>query len=197
MYLSIEKWSEEIVHPNDVPIRNNMTGHYSYVVGKYDICCRVKPKIIIEIGVRLGYSAHAFLYSSPNSQYHGLDIWGGKHGGTKIGGEKYVMEMLSRNFTNAKIKLYTCNTQKGKWPELPADVDLFHIDGDHTTAGSFFDMAMAFTRMKRGAYLLVDDYDFLPDVRIGVDSFISAFSSLISDYKYFPTFRGDVLITRA
>jgi cephalosporin hydroxylase len=198
MFISIQDWSSSVVHPNDNDIRYDLSGHYRYCTGKYEIACKVKPKTIIEIGVRLGYSAHAFLSAVPTATYYGLDVWGGDHGdhgGTKIAGADYVHSMLKTHFSGATVVLHTCNTQAMSWPELPK-ADLFHVDGDHTTSGALNDMQKAFDLILPGSSMLVDDYDHLVEVKSAVDQFKTMFASRIRTWEYIKTYRGDVLFVK-
>jgi hypothetical protein len=198
MFPTIEDWSKNVVHPNDGAIRRDLPGFYRCVSEKYEIACRLKPKVIVEIGVRLGYSAHAFLSAVPNAVYHGIDVWGGGHGGTQIAGREYVMEMLTRNFPNASIVLHTCNTQTMPWPEVPF-ADLFHVDGDHTTQGALHDMRGASELIAVGGAMLVDDYDHIGEVRHAIEEFKREFVGKhgygYNKAEYIPTFRGDVLFS--
>ena len=194
MFPTIEEWSRSVVHPSDDVIRHDLRGFYRCAREKYEIACRLKPNVIVEIGVRLGYSAHAFLSASPNAVYHGIDVWGGGHGGTQIAGKDYVFEMLTRNFPNAVVVLHSCDTQTMPWPVVPL-ADLFHVDGDHTTHGALHDMRGASELNVRGGSMLVDDYDHLGEVRNAVEIFKQEFIGKYGYEKseYVPTFRGDVL----
>jgi hypothetical protein len=63
--------------------------------------------------------------------------------------------------------------------------DLIHVDGDHSYSGALLDMVWAWGRRPR--WLLVDDYDFLPEVRRAVATF-SDLSGLAFEHR--PALRG-------
>jgi hypothetical protein len=193
MFLTIKDWVDTVVHPNDEVILREYHGIYGYCRCKYEIAKRIQPKVIVEIGVRLGYSAHAFLSAVPDAVYHGLDVWGGEHGGTNVAGADYVQSMLERHFREAEVVLHTCDTQTMVWPILPFP-DLFHVDGDHTTEGALRDLQNAYELIAPGKAILVDDYDFIPDVKIAVEKFKTMVNLQYSEH--IPSFRGDVLLIK-
>jgi len=54
-----------------------------YYLFKYRIAALLQPQTILEIGVRYGYSAAAFLAARPTASYIGLDAETGTDGGVK------------------------------------------------------------------------------------------------------------------
>ena len=76
---------------------------------------------------------------------------------------------------------------------LNVDADLYHVDGDKTTMGVMHDLTICFNAGKSGAHILVNDYDYLPEVRKGVDKWLEMYKSDI-EYRYIETVRGDILI---
>ena len=192
-FLSLERWLQEVVHPSDGVCRN--VDFYNYCKQKHDIALRFNPSLIAEIGVRLGYSAYAFLTACPQAIYHGYDVWGGGSGGTKIAGADYVAPMLARNCKEASIELHTADTQRLNSIEL-RDVDFFHIDGDHTYYGALHDLEIVWPVIRSGGVMVVDDYDFLIEVRGAVDQFIRSHTESIQSHEYFKTFRGDMTIVK-
>lgn len=60
------------------------------------------------------------------------------------------------------------------YPSLPAQVDLVHIDGDHSTACVELDCVYLLSRVVSGGYACFHDYgrDSLPDVLPAVDRFV-------------------------
>jgi len=134
---------------------------------KHAIALELNPRLILEIGVRAGYSALAFLSACPGATYLGLDAENGKHGGAGGPWTPWAVELLKPY--DAKVVVIDTQTltslsQHGRF-------DLVHVDGDHTTAGCLHDMALAFGVLAPGGAVLVDDYNFLGDVRRAVDEF--------------------------
>ncbi len=60
---------------------------------KYQVARAVAPASILEIGVRAGYSAAAFLAACPRARYVGLDKDDGSHGGVAgyLGGTRALL----------------------------------------------------------------------------------------------------------
>ena len=68
------EWNDKIICPWDPTADSNRIAQYKdYYKVKYDICAELKSDIIIEIGVRAGYSAYYFLKARPNAIYYGFD----------------------------------------------------------------------------------------------------------------------------
>jgi FkbM family methyltransferase len=188
------EWLSSVCHPQDLPCRQE--NYYRCAREKCEMSRQFKPMKIVEIGVRLGYSAHAFLHGAPlGASYTGFDIVGGDHGGTKIAGLEYPETILKRDFPKSEIRLVKMNTQKVDDLGL-ADVDFFHVDGDHTTAGALHDMEMAWKALRAGGVMVVDDYDFLPKVKVAVDGFIAAHQIGMERCEYRKTFRGDMIMVK-
>ena len=192
-FISFEKWLADIAHPQDGSCRS--VDFYNGCKQKWDIAQRFNPKLIAEIGVRLGYSAYAFLAACPQAIYHGYDVWGGDHGGTKIAGAEYVTWMLACNCKEANVTLHTANTQQLNSLDLH-EVDFFHVDGDHSQQGALHDMEVVWPTIKPGGVMIIDDYDFIVPVRGAVDQFIKSNSESIKSHEYFKTFRGDMVIVK-
>jgi len=139
------------------------------------IAATVKPRAILEIGVRAGYSACAFLSAVPEANYLGLDNDGGMHGGIR-GYVASTADRLREAFPRAKAEIRILDSQDARarislLSEFRGAFDFVHVDGDHTDAGCYSDMAFAVELLSNGGWLLVDDYDLIPDVRRAVDRF--------------------------
>ena len=84
------------------------------------------------------------------------------------------------------------NTQEVTSIEIK-DVDLFHVDGDHTVKGVMHDLGLAYDCISDNGLILVDDITYIPEVREGVDKWLS----ICKDYvvsKFVPSLRGEMLI---
>ena len=189
VFPSYQEWLDTVAHPDDSICRTEEI--YRYARGKHVIARRLLPKVIVEIGVRLGHSAHAFLRACPAATYIGMDLPGAGHGGTKVAGLDYVKKMLARHFPTAVVELHAVNTQMLTKYEGPKP-DLFHVDGDHTFIGAMHDLHLAWN--SGATYILIDDYTFLPDVKRAVDIFIRDIRPKTE--FMLDTVRGDVLLTR-
>ena len=63
------KFHKGVIHSKDGGILGKLSAMSTYYDIKQDICRRVAPKTIAEIGVRAGYSAWAFLQAAPDAHY--------------------------------------------------------------------------------------------------------------------------------
>lgn len=114
---------------------------------RFDLAADLMPKSICEIGVRAGYSAHAFLSGAPGASYQGYDIDGDTHGGVK-GAVDHARQLLPQ----AQIDIADSQAMQS----FPREFDLVHVDGDHTYSGCKHDLELALTANPRA--IVVDDY---------------------------------------
>jgi hypothetical protein len=154
---------------------------------KHHVAGYLSPKTIVEVGVRAGYSAAAFLAACPTARYYGIDADVPAHGGIP-GFTAWAQRTLPERFPEAAIQIQIKNSLSESWA-LPFKPDFIHIDGDHTEAGCYQDLMTAYSYSPD--WILVDDYTFLADVRRGVDRFLAEVSPR---HIILPTIRGDVII---
>ena len=113
-----------------------------------------RPRRIVEIGVRHGYSAFAMLCAAPEAEYFGFDAdvctWGGVPGALWD-----ARRMLWREFPRARISVLRVDTA-APGVRLPA-ADVYFVDGDHSEEAALRDMELCAAAVERGALLLVDD----------------------------------------
>lgn len=169
-------------HPDD-PYRPEEEFRRYYQV-KHEVAARLRPGRIAEIGVRAGYSAFAFLTAVPQAAYVGLDADLPAHGGVP-GFMDHARAML-RGF-NATLTRADTRTLAS----LPGRFDLVHVDGDHSHAGCLHDLELA---ARAAPQVLVDDYDFIPDVRRACHDFLAAHPGISAEYLD-DGLRGNLLLT--
>jgi predicted O-methyltransferase YrrM len=163
------KFLREHVCPKDRRTARKFEEFVPYYDVKHQLAGEFRPKRILEIGVRAGYSALAFLSACPKATYLGLDAENGKHGG-QGGPWTWWAEKLLAPF-RATIRI--CDTQKmSQLDEADGAFDFVHVDGDHSYRGALHDMRMCYPRLATGGVMVVDDYDYLPDVRRAIDDFL-------------------------
>ena len=186
------QWDPSIVCPKDPTATPERIAQYEqYYRVKHEIAAEVNPSSILEIGVRAGYSAWAFLTACPDALYIGLDAENGMHGGQGGPWGWWAERILSqRKFTFHILKM---DTQKVE--ELPASASLFHVDGDHSEEGVFHDLELCFQAARKGAAILVDDYDYeqAPGVRPGVDRWLEERKRDVT-WEHRASLRGEILI---
>lgn len=132
-----------------------------------EVVTSLDPAFICEIGVRAGYSAFAMLSAAPEAYYVGIDADAGTHGHIR-GGLLHAQAILKR-YPNAA--LWIVDSQE--LDSLPPGIDLLHIDGDHSYEGCLSDLSLGW-RSGVG-HMLVDDVDYIPDVRRAVDDWLAEY----------------------
>lgn len=166
---------------------------YDYYKTKYEIALKYRPSRIAEIGVRLGYSAFAFLWACPwFAVYTGFDIIKGSHGGVEGDNFPFVKKMLGRHFESARINLIHGDTQLLKG--LGADYDFIHIDGDHSYKGCMHDLEIAKASLRQGGIILIDDYDYVKTVKKATGDFLIKYDDEIKSSEFYKSIRGECVI---
>lgn len=183
------KYDKDMICPWDETVKPWYPEYYKV---KYDICKKVNPKKIVEIGVRAGYSANAFLQACPYAVYHGFDADNGTHGGENAKGNKPYIEWANEQLS----KKYDITIHKVDTQSLVQimEADFYHIDGDHTLEGVYNDLRLCYESAKAGAYILIDDYTFLPSVHAGVRYWLKEFSYHNFTIHQYESPRGELLI---
>lgn len=175
----------EELHPND---QIYWSGYVSYICGKWEICRRYSPRFILEIGVRAGYSAWAFLHASPQAKYVGIDNY--SYGEYPEWARKNLLKGVN------PLLIIKHDTQKiEKIDFLEEKPDLIHIDGDHTKNGVMHDLDLCFEILADSGVMLIDDYDRVPEVFEGIEEWCLKHTGEI-ETKYCETHSGDILIGR-
>lgn len=162
-------WSWENVHrhwvPGDPYQPEKRTRDYYRL--KHAAVMFTGARKIGEIGVRAGYSAAAMVSVPWNVQYVGFDNDAGHHGG--VVGYFPRAEAVLSHYPNAQGSFHLADSQT--LTELPGGpYDLVHVDGDHTYLGARHDIELCLDSGTK--WVLVDDYDFLQDVRRAVDDVV-------------------------
>lgn len=199
------EFDTKIICPWDPTATHKRIEQYKeYYKIKHDIVKECNPKVIIEIGVRAGYSAWAFLQACPKAKYYGFDADNKTHGGQ--GPKSYIpwAKEILKNYDATITSPF--DTQIAD--VLPVGGDFYHIDGDHTTDGVMHDLSICCLGLQDNGHMLVDDYDYIKDVKTGVDRWLTspvsprnkkgAFdpSSVRIKHEYRKSLRGEILITK-
>jgi len=135
--------------------------HYeSYEPGlwvKHEIARFVNPKVIVEIGVRSGYSAWAMLQAVPGVRFVGYDNY------SPLYAEGFG-ERLSDKFEQWAHKLLdslgvTFVKQDSQQPGfVPEKADLYHVDGDHRYEFAKHDIENCIRAGAPNSVIVVHDY---------------------------------------
>lgn len=144
----------------------------------------VKPRRIVEIGVRFGYSLYSLVMGSLEGGQKGLEAIAIDSEGYEPGSQAVAARAVSPLVTAYGRHVLDTNNVAS----LSLDsVDLAHVDGDHSEVGCRYDMWLVWETLKPGGVLLVDDVTHIPDVGRAVRKFQHAGGS---GGFILPTFRG-------
>lgn len=133
----------------------------------------IRPASVLEVGTLLGFGLASFVFGAP-----GIERL------TAVDNESYIpgsLTLCAENlsfFTGEKRFLGSLEAARGAY-------DLIHVDADHAFPGALHDMAFCWGLGPR--VMLVDDYDFLDDVRHAVHTFAE---HQMIPFKLWKSFRG-------
>lgn len=171
-------------HPTD-PLAHLFEEWVDYYKLKWAIAHILKPASILEIGVRFGYSAAAFLEGYPIAHYVGIDLDSDLYGGVK--GAIHWAKEITAPF---KAEFIVADTQKME--RFPGGFyDLIHVDGQQDGDGSFHDLELA---IQQSQYLLVDGYFWTRQNFMVISDFLLRYADLIEWYGVIPGYAGELLI---
>ena len=167
------------------PLTHLFTDWVPYYKTKWAIAHILRPASILEIGVRYGYSAAAFLNASPEATYLGIDLDSDTFGGVKgaIQWAQKITERYSVSFLVADSQSMNC---------LPGGIyDLIHVDGQQDGDGSFHDLELAF---RQGRYVLADGFFWTQQNFQALSHFLYRNRDLVEFYGVIPGYAGELLI---
>ena len=171
-------------HPTD-PLAHLFEEWVDYYKLKWAIAHILKPASILEIGVRFGYSAAAFLEGHPIAHYVGIDLDSDSYGGVE--GAIHWAEKITEPF---KAEFIVADTQKME--RFPGGFyDLIHVDGQQDGDGSFHDLELA---IQQSRYVLVDGYFWTRQNFLAISDFLLRYADLMDWYGVVPGYAGELLI---
>lgn len=152
---------------------------------KAAISAVVRPATVLEIGVRHGYGAAAFLHGSPDAHYTGIDL-----DADSFGGEKGAIDWARRILPAGQHELIVADSQR--LTRLPGGTyDLVHIDGQQDEGGTFHDLVLA---VRQAKFILVDGYFWTEQNYTAVNDFLWRFREDIEHFLVIPGYAGEMLI---
>jgi hypothetical protein len=171
MFPNFDEWCEHVLHPQDTHPWNFRTREfYDEYRLKYNIAKLVQPKSILEVGVRFGYAAHAFLCAAPKALYVGLDVDEPSWGPYKGIPREWAELQLRRRWPNNDICTWRTNTQTEPQKFFAEQFDMIHIDADHSFDGALHDMQTFWPFC--GKAMVVDDVTEIESVANAVKEFV-------------------------
>jgi len=169
----------------DDPLQYLFDEWVSYYRGKWAIARYLQPRRILEIGVRYGYSALAFLDACPSAEYSGIDLDTDLCGGTR-GAIAWARDHSRQYRADFLV------TDSQKLDRFPGgDYDLIHVDGQKDEQGIVHDLGVAIGQAR---YILVDAYFRTRDHFLAASEFLFRNRDLIAYYGVIPGYAGDLLI---
>jgi len=154
---------------------------------KSAICQQQNPKTILEIGVRAGYSALAFLTVCPNAKYVGIDFETYPQAKTFTKWAKTLLQSFD-------VEIWKLNTKTITSINL-TDIDFCHIDGSHNTAYVLHDLDLCFEILSETGLILLDDM-IIEKVNTAIRAWIEEHEQEIN-YEYIVSRTGEMLIRKA
>ena len=169
----------------DDPLKHLFGEWVEYYRLKWAIARALQPRSILEIGVRYGYSAAAFLNACPRGHYLGIDLDSNTYGGVQ-GAIRWAQEItrgFNAEFIVADTQPMTC---------FPGGIyDLIHVDGQQDGGGSWHDLEAA---IKQAHWVLVDGY-FWTDLNfLSTSHFLYRYRDVLQSYCVIPGYAGELLI---
>lgn len=145
----------------------------------------LQPSSVLEIGVRHGYAAAAFLHGAPEARYTGIDL-----NTDSFGGQKGAIDWVSHILPSGSYQLIIGDTQKMN--RLPGGTyDLVHVDGQQDEAGTFHDLVLA---VRQSRFILVDGYFWTEQNYRAANDFLWRFREDIEHFTVIPGYAGEMLI---
>jgi hypothetical protein len=145
----------------------------------------LRPRTYLEVGVRRGRSLAQVLTESPTTAAFGFDMWIPDYGSIPERG--IVVENPGPGFVRSQLEsvgaapphaLVEGDSKRTlpaffADPESPSEIDLIHVDGDHSEEGARRDLEIAFERIAPGGVIVFDDltHPSHPELRAVWDSF--------------------------
>lgn len=171
-------------YKND-PLKHLFSDWKPYYNLKFLICRALNPNSILEIGVRYGYSAAAFLSACPNARYTGLDNYSASFGGVT---DAYEIAKEALEAYNAEI-IVADSQQMRQFPG--GFYDVIHVDGQQDGNGTIHDMELA---AKQCEWIWVDGCFWTKENLLATAYFLDKYKNFIDFSLSVPGYAGEMLI---
>lgn len=143
------------------------------------------PIKYLEIGTF--YGVHAIQVSetltNPDSKIYCIDPWEDYDEYTEYKGEQNKIwnafnENLSKCPERNKFEIYRGFSENIVPTFSDNYFDIIYVDGNHETEYVYRDGCMSFQKLKKGGYIIFDDYDW-KETKVGIDRFINEYKTMI------------------
>tara|TARA_B100000902_G_C27280337_1_gene901366 strand:- start:295 stop:984 length:690 start_codon:yes stop_codon:yes gene_type:complete len=184
---------------------------YYYAIGEY-----YKPKTILEIGLLFGYSAAALILGAKQNikvfDSYDIDAYlRGSYRKEALGETIHydtdeiefkdwssnriayfkLYELLQEKLPDNDIQLNIMLKDSTHLKYLDKNYDLIHIDGSHVYEVKLHDLQLTLGRCN---VVVVDDYDFIPNIKLATDEFIGLNKEYILNTTHIKSYRGTMII---
>jgi 2-polyprenyl-3-methyl-5-hydroxy-6-metoxy-1,4-benzoquinol methylase len=171
-------------YPED-PLRHLFPEWVSYYRTKWAIAKVLQPSSILEIGVRYGYSALAFLNASPSARYVGIDL-----DVSSFGGSVGAIDWARKACLEYQAELIIADsTEMDRFPG--GRYDLIHVDGQQDEQGTMHDLVRA---SAQASYILVDGFFWSRSNFLSASEFLFRYRDIIEFYEVVPGYAGELLV---
>ncbi len=145
-----------------------------------------RPRRILEIGSRRGYSLAAMLLAT-NSIDRVVSIDNESYGVTV----DELHATLAKVIATDRFSIWKLDSQQ--LSRLPTDeqFDLIHVDGDHTESGALHDLQLVQSHVAENGIIVLDDVVFYPSVMNAALKWLS--NNLGWTARLIPSYRGHIL----
>ena len=169
----------------DDPLAHLFEEWVPYYRTKWAIAHVLRPKRILEIGVRFGYSARAFLDACPDASYLGIDINAETNGGCRD-----AVFWAGRQLKHRKADFIVADSQAfDRWPG--GRYDLIHVDGQQDGRGTMHDLGVA---LRQAEYVLLDGWLWTRQNFLAANEFLYLYRDLIESRRVIPGYAGELII---
>ena len=178
----------DIVRPGDARAPW-VTGANNYVwfhlVGAY-----YRPRRVLEIGTRFGYSLWAVLKGAGLSDVAEVTCYD-----AEVDDDHEPLAFVERWFARRGIQVRANrdDTRLLTALDVPTPVDYALVDADHSEAGCYHDCELAWACVRPGGVLAVDDTEPGGEVRAAAERFCRARGV---PWAHLPTYRGLTLVRK-
>ncbi len=174
----------ECAYPND-PLSALFPEWVRYYRLKYAIAKTLQPRTILEVGVRFGYSAAAFLAAAPEAKFVGIDL-----NSDSFGGQVDALAWARQITIGRDARFIVADSQKME--RFPGDTyDLIHVDGQQDGGGTFHDLRRAVAQAR---WVLLDGYFWTQENFLNANDFLLKYKDVVEYALTIPGYAGELLL---
>jgi SAM-dependent methyltransferase len=172
---------------DDDPLQDRFESWVPYYQLKWAIASVIQPTSIIEMGVRYGYSAAAFLDACPTARYLGIDLDIDRDGG--VSG---ALDWARTRLAGFRTEFLRADSQA--MDQLPGERwDLAHVDGQRDGDSTFRDLEKA---LRQADWILLDGYFWNSTNFRAAGEFLLRHHGDIEFVLVIPSYAGELLVRR-